>query len=319
MVKEIKITKKLTFILLLAVLSTNVFASNNIEPAGVHNDSSFENVETTDANDEEVLESYKKSIAEAFESVSMPEVANLPSLFSQPTFHPYDTDFFGKDKDSAPIFRVKVEDDDTERQNCMCITFDSAYVNKFTYQILDILDKYNIKSTFFMTYEFMSNNSEQVLEVIKRGHEVANHSTTHPDLNKVTDAKVVMEVMQAHNYIKNLVGIDMCLFRYPFGSYSPRTLTLLKNMGYYPIQWSADSVDWKNTGKEFLVNRFSGNDMLYEGAIVLFHNGATYTPEALPEIIEKIQKRGLKCVRVSDLIYRHDFYIDTGVQFRLNK
>ena len=140
-----KITKKLTFILLLAVLSTNVFASNNIEPAGVHNDSSFENVETTDANDEEVMESYKKSIAEAFESVSMPEVANLPSLFSQPTFHPCDTDFFGKEKDSAPIFRVKVEDDDTERQNCI-VCSNSCFTDIICHRVYGICSIFQIIS-----------------------------------------------------------------------------------------------------------------------------------------------------------------------------
>ena len=168
-----------------------------------------------------------------------------------------------------------------------------------------------------MTYEFMEKNPDQIMEIIKRGHEVANHSTTHPDLNKAKDSKVVKEIMKAHNFIKDLVGVDMCLFRFPFGSYSPRTVSLLKNMGYYPIQWTLDSIDWKNTGKEYLINRFMGNDdLLVGGSIILFHNGATYTPEALPEIIEMISDKGLKCVRVTDLIYQHDFHIMKGKQIK---
>lgn len=300
--------------------ATSKVISNTSEetlPVSVHNNSSYES-ENIASESEAAMNAYIQEITNAFLSVELPQKTNLPSPFIQPTTHPKkDGDNFGKFSDDMPIFNVDVENDDSERKNYMCLTFDSAYINKYTYNILDILDKYNIKSTFFMTYEFMEKNPSQIMEIIKRGHEIGNHSTSHPDFNKIKDSKIVKEVMKAHNYIKDLVGVDMCLFRFPFGSYSPRTVGLLKNMGYYPIQWTLDSIDWKNTGKEYLLNRFAGNDdLLVGGSIILFHNGATYTPEALPEIIEMIYAKGLKCVRVTDLIYHHDFHILKGKQIK---
>ena len=305
--------------------ATNIIGIDDGNPIerpsiSIHNDSSYESnliTSTSEAENTAAIEAYIKEISEAFMSVELPAKCNLPTQYVQPTSHPEkEKDIFGKVSDDMPIFNVDVEND-SEKKNLMCLTFDSAYINTYTYDILDILDKYNIKSTFFMTYEFMEKNPDQIMDIIKRGHEVANHSTTHPDLNKAKDSKVVKEVMKAHNFIKDLVGVDMCLFRFPFGSYSPRTISLLKNMGYYPIQWTLDSIDWKNTGKEYLINRFKGNDyLLTGGSIILFHNGATYTPEALPEIIDMIYKKGLKCVRVSDLIYQHDFHIMKGQQIK---
>lgn len=309
---------------MLILISSFNYASNvimtNESTISMHNDSSFESqslATSSETTDDEIMQAYIKEISEAFMAVELPPKCNLPTQYVQPTIHPNkDNDYFGKFTDDMPIFEVKVDNDD-EKKNYMCLTFDSAYINKYTYDILDILDKYNIKSTFFMTYEFMIKNPDQIMEIIKRGHEVGNHSTSHPDLNKEKDSRVVKEIMKAHNFIKDLVGIDMCLFRFPFGSYSPRTVGMIKNMGYYPIQWTLDSVDWKNAGKDFLINRFKGNDdLLVGGSIILFHNGATYTPEALPEIIEMIYDKGLKCVRVSDLIYDHDFHVYKGKQVK---
>ena len=318
------LNKKIIFFIIIAMISNISFASNiittNESTIYFHNDSSFESESistTSQIFNDEVMQAYIKEIAEAFKAVELPAKCNLPTLYVQPTAHPNEkNDIFGKFTDDMPIFEVDV-DNDEEKKNFMCLTFDSAYVNKYTYDILDVLDKYEIKSTFFMTYEFMVKNPDQVMEIIKRGHEIGNHSTSHPDLNKLKDTRVIKEVMKAHNYIKDLVGVDMCLFRFPFGSYSPRTVSMLKNMGYYPIQWTLDSIDWKNTGKEFLIERFEEkDDLLAGGSIILFHNGATYTPEALPDIIEMIYSKGLKCVRVSDLIYHHDFHIMKGKQIK---
>lgn len=299
-------------IYILMFIMMSLFANNAIFALN----ETYESVESIENDENERMIAYITEINNALKSVELPPKYNLPTLFVQPTMHPNDeNDIFGKMNNEVPIFSVNVEG--TDKSNYMCLTFDSAYINRCTYRILDILDEYNIKSTFFMTYEFMKKNPSHVMEIIKRGHEIGNHSTTHPDFNGLSDAGVVKEVMKTHNYIKDLVGVDMSLFRFPMGSYSPRTVTLLKNMGYYPIQWTLDSVDWKNISKEFLVNRIIGNDeVIVGGSIILFHNGATYTPDALPEIIEIIQNKNLKCVRVSDMIYDHNFHIEKGRQYK---
>lgn len=239
-------------------------------------------------------------------------VYSLPSPFTQPKYSPFVNDFFGANVDSVPIFSVDLKTDKSRPQNIMSFTFDSAYVNIYTYQILDILDKYDAKATFFMTYEYMKNNPNQIMDIIKRGHEIGNHSTTHPDLNLESDEKVISEVCKAHSYLQNLCGVSMCLFRFPYGSYSSRTVSILKKLGYYPIQWSKDSIDWKNEGVKQIVNRIATKSSLRPGNIILFHNGADFTPEALPIIFDKVNELGLKIVRVSDLIFKHEFAIAPG-------
>lgn len=235
-------------------------------------------------------------------------------IYSQPTFHPRKEDFFGNNINVVPIYRVGINQYDTYRQNKICLTFDSAYINDYTFKILDTLDQYGAKATFFMTAEWAAKNPTHVQEISKRGHEIGNHTWSHPNLNLYSDEAVVNEIVNCHNLMKSILGIDMCLFRFPYGSFSMRTLNIIKELGYYPIQWTFDSIDWKNESKDAILKRFRHTDKLVPGAIVLCHNGATYTPECLPEILELLKSKGLECVRVSDLIYHHNFYIANGLQ-----
>lgn len=238
--------------------------------------------------------------------------------FSQPTFHPAENDVFGPDKDTCPIFKVEVDENDDNRNNKMAITFDSAYINEYTYRILDILDEYDVKATFFMTANFIKNNYDQVAEILSRGHEIGNHSTSHEDFKKLSKDKIKKEVMNCHKALKDKFDIDMCLFRFPYGSYDKNILSQVKSYGYYPIQWSCDSLDWRNVSVEAITSKFKSSTYLYPGAIVLFHNGAIYTPDALPTVLNTCNSLGLKCVRVSDLIYKHDFNIkqNNGLQIK---
>ena len=254
-------------------------------------------------------------ILKAYDSVKLQEIYNLPSLYHQNTFHTTYRCLFGDDDDKTPIFKVDASEKEKNHINYMSLTFDCSFINDYTYQILDVLDKYDAKVTFFMTNGFMTNNVDQICEILKRGHEIGNHSATHPDFNHIVDTSVVKEVMIPHNFIQNSIGIDMCLFRFPYGSYSPRTVKILKSLGYYPIQWSFDSLDFRELGVEFLIERFNKNNCLVPGAIILFHNGAKYTVDALPYILDLIEEKNLKCIKVSDLIFRDNFCIIKGKQF----
>ncbi len=246
---------------------------------------------------------------------SIKEILNdKPSLYKQNEFHPNPDDYFGSLSHQMPISSV-LDNKNGEKSNKICITFDSAYINSKTYKILDILDKYDAKCTFFMTNKFIKDNPEQVKEISKRGHEIGNHSSTHPDFNKIDVERIYTEISTCHNSIKELLDIDMCLFRYPYGSFSKLNLPIVHSLGYYPIQWNFDTFDWKNDGYEALSNRIKKNEKkIVGGSIILFHNGADYTPDVLPELFEMLQRKGLKAIKVSDLIYEHNFYIESGVQ-----
>ena len=221
---------------------------------------------------------------------------------------------FGTDSNSKPIYGVSVDD---SRKDYISITFDCSYEHDNTITILNLLDDYDVKATFFMTGDFIKNNIELVTEVIKRGHEIGNHTTRHLHFNHQSDLTISNEIMSCHNIFKNLFGQDMTLFRFPYGEYTKSSMSIVRSLNYYPIQWTADSFDWENRGVEHILNNLSMQDAYRPGGILLFHDNGIFTPFALPAIFENIKNLGLKCVKVSELIYEDNFYVDNkGIQIK---
>ena len=239
-------------------------------------------------------------------------------LVNTTDFRPNEDDFFGMEKDERPIYSVKAEAGDKQRYKKIAMTFDSGNSLDQTIKLLDVLDLYNVKCTFFLTFDSMRQGPELVKEIVNRGHEVANHSTTHPHFKELTREQIYEELKVPHEFVKNLCGVEMNLFRFPYGSYDDESVKAVKEFGYYPIQWSNDSIDWKNEGVEPIVLRICDDEKLYSGAILLFHNGPKYTVDALPVVINYIRDKGFEFVKVSDIIYPHDFEIRiaTGKQYK---
>lgn len=234
-------------------------------------------------------------------------------LINKSDIHPSEDDYFGQNSDTTAIFQVRVAKDDADRLKKIAFTFDSGVTINKTLDLLNILDVYGIKATFFLTYGAIKDSPELVLEIVNRGHEIGNHSTTHSDFRKISDLSKKLEIYFTHKYIKELTGIDMYLFRFPYGSYDNRSIKVVKEMGYYPIQWSNDSLDWKNQGVEQIVAHVYDGVQPHSGSIILFHNGAEYTVQALPFIIEKLKNDGFSFAKVSDLIYLNDFSVKTNM------
>lgn len=226
---------------------------------------------------------------------------------------PKETDFFGKSKDTTPIYQVRVADGDEIRLKKIALTFDSGVTIEKTLDLLNVLDMYDIKATFFMTYGAMKDSPEFVLEILNRGHEIGNHSTTHCDFRKTTKMSRRLELFLTHEYIKKLTGQEMNLFRFPYGSYDAECVKEIKEMGYYPIQWSNDSLDWKQEGVEAILQHVYEGVKPHSGTIILFHNGAEFTIEALPFVIEQLKSQGFSFAKVSDLIYLEDFDVKTNM------
>lgn len=102
----------------------------------------------------------------------------------------------------------------------------------------------------------------------------------------------------------------MFLFRPPYGDYNDTLIKTANSIGYYPIQWDVDSLDWKDYGADAIVTRVLENEHLGNGSIILMHNGAKYTKDALPRVIEGLQEKGYEIVPISELIYRENFKMD---------
>lgn len=206
-----------------------------------------------------------------------------------------------------PIYSVETSD------KKIAISFDAAWGNEYTKSILDTLDKYNVKSTFFLVGFWVDKYPDDVKEIVKRGHDVENHSTTHPNMSQLSTEKMAEELNITGKKIEELTGKRPTLFRPPFGDYSDNVIKTARDNGYYTIQWDVDSLDWKEFGVQPVVDRVTRN--VKNGSIVLFHNNAKYIKEYLPLVIERLQESGYEIVPISELIYKDNFMMDnTGRQ-----
>jgi polysaccharide deacetylase family sporulation protein PdaB len=210
-----------------------------------------------------------------------------------------------------PIYSVET---DTKE---IAISFDAAYGDQYTPQILDILDEYDVKTTFFLVGFWIDKYADMLEEIHRRGHEVGNHSTTHPQMSRLTAEEIRKELKTTGDKIKAVTGKDPILFRPPFGDYNDKVIEKAREMGYYSIQWDVDSLDWKEFGVEPVVDRVLSR--VNKGSIVLFHNNAKYVTDYLPIVLDRLKKEGYTIVPVSKLILKDNYYIDhTGRQQPVN-
>lgn len=203
-----------------------------------------------------------------------------------------------------PVYCV----DTTEKK--IALTFDAAWGNTDTQEILEILDKHNIHVTFFMTGGFVESYPDDVKAILAAGHELGNHSENHKNMSQLTDEEKKEELMKVHEKVYNLTGYDMFLFRPPYGDYDNAVVEVALDCGYYPIAWDVDSLDWQNKGTDAIIKAVTENEHLGGGSIILCHNGAEYTAEALEELINILENEGYSFVTVSELIYKNDYHLN---------
>ena len=195
------------------------------------------------------------------------------------------------------------------------ISFDGAWGNDDTQNILDILEKHNVKATFFLTGGWVESYPDDVKAILEAGHDIGNHSETHPNMSQLSAEEIRTEIMTVHDRVKELTGYEMFLFRPPYGDYDNEVIATVKDCGYYPVQWSVDSLDWKDYGVDQIISRVCESDQLDNGAIILCHNGAKYTAQALDQLLTNLEEQGYELVPISELIIRDNYTIDvTGKQ-----
>lgn len=208
-----------------------------------------------------------------------------------------------------PIYSVETD------EKKVALSFDAAWGNEDTQQILDILAKYNVHVTFFMTGGWVESFPQDVKKIQEAGHDLGNHSENHKNMSQLSDAECQDELMKVHNKVKELTGVEMNLFRPPYGDYDDHVITNAKECGYYTIQWDVDSLDWKDYGVDSIIKTVTEHKNLQNGSIILMHNGAKYTAQALPTVIETLQSKGYEIVPISELIYKENYHLDvTGRQ-----
>jgi len=210
----------------------------------------------------------------------------------------------------TPIYCIDTANND------ISLTFDCAWGAEDMPQILDILKANDVKATFFVLGEWAEKFPDIIKRMSDEGHDVANHSDTHPHIASLSYEDIKNEITLANDKIEGLTGKKNDLFRSPYGEYNDNVITAAKDLGFYTIQWDVDSLDWKNLGKENILNRVLTKTK--NGSIILMHNGTQDTANVLDEMIKKLKEKGFNFKSTSEFIYRDNYTIDhTGKQISI--
>jgi peptidoglycan/xylan/chitin deacetylase (PgdA/CDA1 family) len=181
------------------------------------------------------------------------------------------------------------------------MTFDDGPSPETTPRLLDILKQRNIKATFFMIGQNAERNPDIVKRILADGHEIGNHSWTHPQLAKLPDDRVTEEITKTQNAIKNASGYTPKLLRPPYGSITARQKEWIENQfGLSVILWSVDPFDWKRPGASVIEQRILAGAR--PGAIILSHDIHKQTVDSMPATLDALAAKGYQFVTVSQLI-----------------
>jgi len=183
----------------------------------------------------------------------------------------------------------------------IAMTFDDGPSPATTPRLLDILKQRNIKATFFMIGQNAQANPTIVQRILAEGHEIGNHTWTHPQLSKLSDDRVTEELDKTQNAIKSACGYTPVLMRPPYGAITARQKEWIeKQFGLSVIIWSVDPFDWKRPGESVIEQRILAGAR--PGAIILSHDIHKQTVDAMPATLDALAAKGFKFVTVSQLI-----------------
>lgn len=217
---------------------------------------------------------------------------------------------FGGGERLIPIYSAERSDNKT------ALTFNCAWNDEDIGEILDILDKYHIRATFFAVGDWAEKYPEAVGEIVRRGHEMGNHSYNHAHYSKMSRKKILEDMDKCDDIIEKITGVRPTLFRAAYGEYTNDVISACTESGRTYIQWSVDSLDYKEgMSAEDIYERVVKN--LKRGDIILMHCGTKNTAAALDKILDTITKEFSPC-RVSELIYTDNYTIDNSGRQRQN-
>jgi peptidoglycan/xylan/chitin deacetylase (PgdA/CDA1 family) len=183
----------------------------------------------------------------------------------------------------------------------IALTFDDGPSAKLTPKLLDLLAAHHIKVTFFLIGENAAEHPDIVAREVREGHEVGNHSWSHPNLGKMSDDGIRSQLHRTDEAIRNAAGVAPTLLRPPYGSMSPRQKKWVnQELGYKIVLWDMDPLDWRRPGPNVVCNRIVKNTRA--GSIVLAHDIHPGTIEAMPCVLSQLEAKGFKFVTVSELI-----------------
>lgn len=191
----------------------------------------------------------------------------------------------------------------SREKKLIALTFDDGPHPKETNEVLDVLNKHKVKATFFIAGKHANWYKEPLIRASKEGHEIGNHTFSHPDITNLSSSQIEDEILKCEKTLVKLTGKKPNLFRPPYGSYKEESLAkIAKKLDYKIVLWTTlDAKDWKNPGAKSISDTIIKNAK--NGDIILLHDYATKdTVEALDILIPEMKSRGFEFVTVSELI-----------------
>jgi peptidoglycan/xylan/chitin deacetylase (PgdA/CDA1 family) len=183
----------------------------------------------------------------------------------------------------------------------IALTFDDGPSATLTPKLLDLLAAHHMKATFFVVGQNAADHPDILRRAVKEGHEIANHSWSHPNLGKMSDDAVRREVQKTDDAISAAIGKRPTLLRPPYGSITARQKHWIhEEFGYRIIIWDVDPLDWKRPGPSVVTSRILKET--HAGSIVLAHDIHPPTLEAMPATFDQLDRKGFKSVTVSELL-----------------
>ena len=212
-------------------------------------------------------------------------------------------------KRELPVYCVQKD------EKIVALSFDAAWGNEDTQTLIDILDEYGVNTTFFVVGDWVDKYPESVQALAEAGNEVMNHSSSHAHFSALSSKEITADISACNDKIEAVTGVRPTLFRCPYGEYDDHVIKAVNSLGMTAVQWDVDSLDWKGIEAGQITRRVL--DRVQPGSIVLFHNAAEHTPEALPAILDALLNEGYRVVPISQLLLEGDCFIDsTGRQCR---
>lgn len=216
--------------------------------------------------------------------------------------------YFGISTKKLPIHNVRTE------EKSIALTFDAAYGDDKTEEIIKLLKEYDADATFFLVGLWVENFPEKTQSIVDAGFEIGSHSNTHPHMSRLAADDISNELKASKEKIEFYTKTPVTLFRPPFGEYSDKVITSADSLGLFSVQWDIDSYDWKNIPATSIIQRVTTKAK--PGSIVLMHNNSDYILNVLPVVLQILKERGYTFKRVSDLIYKENYKIDNnGTQY----
>lgn len=205
---------------------------------------------------------------------------------------------FGTELSTLPVHAQEQQ----EPKKKVALTFDDGPSEKYTKEILDLLDQYHVKATFFVIGSNVCRNPDLLRLEVARGHEIGNHTFTHPHLKKVDQVSLEDELQKTADAVYAISGKRLKLFRPPEGYRSEAVASATQNLGYQQVFWTIDTTDWAHNSTKNIVATIKKN--VKDGSIILMHDyivGESHTADALRQIIPYLQEQGYQFVTVPEL------------------